>query len=355
MTQITPSRRTVLRAASVTAVGVTAIGTLSERAVATLAGSSARAAVTTSSGCATLTPEETQGPFWVDERLNRSDVRADSTTGAVEDGIPLTLTITLLDAGGSCSPQAGAYVDIWHANAAGEYSDVSGQGNPDNRGVDWLRGYQVSDADGQVTFTTIYPGWYTGRTIHVHFRVRTSLTDGSEVNFTSQLFFDESVNNAVVATSDYQKSGTRTTNATDNIYDAALLMPVTGSTSAGYTGAFTVNLDFGDGTDGGTGGTGSSDTAVRARVSSARVVRRPRGRFVEVTLAREEKVAALVRLVRHDDVLASRRTSWLRRGSSTIRFRVPRGVDAGRARVVVLVADAASNTRIVRRSVRVPA
>jgi protocatechuate 3,4-dioxygenase beta subunit len=77
----------------------------------------------------------------------------------VQTGIPLTLTIKLQDAGSSCSPQQGAYVDIWHANAQGAYSDVSGSGNPNNIGVDWLRGYQVSDENGEVTFTTIYPGW----------------------------------------------------------------------------------------------------------------------------------------------------------------------------------------------------
>ena len=71
-------------------------------------------------------PEETQGPFWVDERLLRSDVRADSATGAVQAGVPLTLTINLQDAGADCCPQVGAYVDIWHANAQGTYSDVSG-------------------------------------------------------------------------------------------------------------------------------------------------------------------------------------------------------------------------------------
>lgn len=344
------TRRTVLRAGAVTAA-VTGV-------VAAVPTASSRAALATSTACTTLTEELTQGPFWVDERLERSDIRADSETGAIRPGIPLTLTINLQDAGAGCAPQVGAYVDIWHADAQGTYSDVSGSGNPDNRGVDWLRGYQVSDENGSVTFTTIWPGWYVGRTIHIHLRVRLTLADDTEVNVTSQLFFDETVSDTVVATSAYQKSGTRTRNATDNLYDAALLVPVTGSTAAGYAGSFTVNLDFGDGTDdGGTVTTPSTgdDTLVDARVVRALAVRRHGRRTVRVVLAADEKVTARLRLVRGDDVLAVRRWGWLPTGRRTLRLRVPRGVTAGRARVLLTLADAAGNTKIVRRPVEVPA
>jgi len=351
MTQSTsssPTRRTVVRGGVL--VGLSGLAVASARGVASAAGvptASARAALAASTACATLTPDLTQGPFWVDERLERSDIRPDSETGAVQDGIPLTLTLTLQDAGAACAPQAGAYVDVWHANAQGAYSDVSGSGNPDNRGVDWLRGYQVSDDAGQVTFTTVFPGWYVSRTVHVHFRVRVALADDSEVNFTSQLFFEESVDSAVVSTSAYRKSGTRTTNSTDGLYDASLVVPVTGSTSTGYAGGFTVNLDFEDGTD-------EDDGLVDARVVSAHVGRRRGRRQLRVVLERGEEVTTQVRLSRHDDVLAGRRTGWRAAGRSTLTAWVPRSVAAGRATVLVTVRDRAGNAKVVRRQVVLP-
>src|SRR5262245_50424404 len=91
------------------------------------------------------TPSETEGPFWVDEMLNRSDIRPDPTTGSLQEGIPLRLAINVSEIqGGACAPVGGAYVDIWHCNALGSYSDVSGAGNPNNVGQRWLRGYQVT-------------------------------------------------------------------------------------------------------------------------------------------------------------------------------------------------------------------
>jgi protocatechuate 3,4-dioxygenase beta subunit len=135
--------------------------------------------------CVASTPTVTEGPYWVDEKLFRSDIRTDPTTGVARSGIPLTLTITVqnLSNSSSCSPLAGAYVDIWHCDAKGVYSDEStynpggGTGNVNKSGQKFLRGYQITDGNGQVTFTTIYPGWYSGRTIHIHFRVRTYSRD----------------------------------------------------------------------------------------------------------------------------------------------------------------------------------
>jgi protocatechuate 3,4-dioxygenase beta subunit len=353
------SRRSVLRTGALG--GAAVLGALSlrgfaETAVASVPTASARAALATSTGCTTLTEELTQGPFWVDEKLNRSDIRPDSGTGAVQAGVPLTLTINLQDAGAGCVPQVGAYVDIWHANAQGAYSDVSGSGNPDNVGVDWLRGYQVSDDNGSVTFTTVMPGYYVSRTIHIHFRVRLTLADDSEVNFTSQLFFDETVNAAVLATSAYQQSQARDTlNSTDQLYDAALLVPVTGSATAGYAGAFTVNLDFGDGA--GTTTTTpatADDTVVDARIVRATVVRGKRHRIVRVVIRNDEKVTAKVRLVRGDRVLAKKTWGWLPRGRRVLKLRVPDSVPFGRARVMVTFADAAGNNLVSRKPVHVP-
>jgi protocatechuate 3,4-dioxygenase beta subunit len=142
-------------------------------------------------GCV-LTPEQTEGPYFVDVRLNRSDIRADVRSGpgagVVAAGVPLALALRVLDTGAGCRPVAGALVDIWHCDAAGVYSDAVDPGF-DSRGHTFLRGYQVSGSDGVLRFLTIYPGWYRGRAVHIHFKVRTST--GGE--FTSQLYFDEAV------------------------------------------------------------------------------------------------------------------------------------------------------------------
>src|SRR5688500_15102026 len=96
-------------------------------------------------GCCVLTPELTEGPFFVDEKLNRSDLRTDPTTATVRPGIPLTLTFNAYTVGASCGPLTGAYVDVWHAEAGGDYSDVGG-----TSGQRWLRGYQITDGNGTV-------------------------------------------------------------------------------------------------------------------------------------------------------------------------------------------------------------
>ncbi|HEV8573997.1 MAG TPA: twin-arginine translocation pathway signal protein [Dehalococcoidia bacterium] len=127
-----------------------------------------------------VTPEQTEGPYFVDEMLNRSDITSDPADGSVSDGVPLRLTLTVSSVNGTtCTPAAGANVDMWHCDADGVYSDVSGgAGQPDTSGQRFLRGYQVSDQNGQVVFQTIFPGWYSGRTPHIHFKVRT--IDGLE-------------------------------------------------------------------------------------------------------------------------------------------------------------------------------
>ncbi|MXG89317.1 dioxygenase family protein [Nocardioides flavescens] len=361
------TRRAVLRASAVTgaaaAAAVVAVRGLAGSAVAGVPTASSRLALAATTGCATLTPEETQGPYWIDERLRRSDIRADSETGAVQGGVPLTLTIRLQDAGAGCAPQTGAYVDIWHCSAQGTYSDVSANGTV---GQDWLRGYQVSDADGAVTFTTVYPGWYTGRTVHIHLRIRSSL-DSSAVDFTSQIYFDDTVNDTVMASTAYRKSGTRTRNASDGIYDAVNQVTPVGSVAAGYTATFTALLDFGDGTagssgttDSSTGTSGSSDSGsggtalVRAELAGTTVAATGRGRVLQVRLRTRERLTGRVRLVRHDDVLAHRRWGWLTKGAHTLRLRVPRDVAAGPARVVLTLADRDGNVRTVRRRVDVP-
>src|SRR4030095_2511853 len=112
------------------------------------------------------TPEQTEGPFFVDTRQERSDVRSDPAGGAQRAGPALALDLAVSRSGAAgCAPLAGAIVDIWHCDADGVYSGTRGSER-------FLRGYQVSDANGRVRFVTIYPGWYSGRAVHIHFKVR---------------------------------------------------------------------------------------------------------------------------------------------------------------------------------------
>jgi len=191
-------------------------------------------------------PELTEGPYFVDERLNRSDIRSDPGTGVVEQGALLALTFQVSRvADGSCTPLEGAWLDIWHCNALGVYSDVSDPGF-DSSGQQFLRGYLVTDANGVAAFTTIYPGWYSGRTVHIHFKVRTGVEEGetSFYDFTSQLFFDEALNDAVHAQEPYASKGYRDTlNSRDNIYDDQLLLMVS-QTEQGYAAAFDIGLQI---------------------------------------------------------------------------------------------------------------
>jgi len=191
-------------------------------------------------------PELTEGPYFVDERLDRSDIRSDPGTGVVEEGALLALTFRVSQVGdGSCTPLEGAWVDIWHCNALGVYSDVSDPGF-DSSGQQFLRGYQVTDANGVAVFTTIYPGWYSGRTVHIHFKIRTGVGEGetSFYDFTSQLFFDEALSDQVHAQPPYASKGYRDTlNSRDNIYDDQLLLTVA-ETGQGYAAVFHIGLQI---------------------------------------------------------------------------------------------------------------
>lgn len=198
---------------------------------------------TTSAQCV-VTPAVTEGPYFVDERLNRSDIRSDPTTGTVRAGVPLTLTVALsqISASGGCTPLTAALVDMWHCDALGLYSDIAQQST---LGQKFLRGYQVSDANGMVQFTTIYPGWYMGRAVHIHFKARTNPGGTSGLEFTSQMFFDESLTDLVHAQAPYSSKGRRdTTLTTDGIYrggGTSLLVPLSASGS-GYAGTFNVGV-----------------------------------------------------------------------------------------------------------------
>ena len=165
------------------------------------------------------TPAETEGPYFVDENLNRSDIRVDPSDGSISPGVPLTMQIAVSQVtASSCAVLSGAHVEVWHCDAGGTYSDEQ---TNNSRGKKFLRGYQTTDDSGIVRFTTIYPGWYSGRAVHIHFKVRTY--SGSTIldEFTSQFYFDDAVTDAVHALSPYHTRGARDTrNASDGILRA---------------------------------------------------------------------------------------------------------------------------------------
>ena len=189
-------------------------------------------------------PEQTEGPYFVDERLERSDIRTDPGTGEVKPGLPLTLTFAVSQiSAGACTPFPGAIVDIWHCDAAGAYSDVQDR-SFDTTGQQWLRGYQVTDANGLAQFTSIFPGWYSGRTVHIHFKIRTGFDQANTYEFTSQLYFDKTLVDQVYAQEPYAAKGEQDTlNSTDNIYSDELLLAATMNDST-VAATFDIALDL---------------------------------------------------------------------------------------------------------------
>ena len=206
--------------AALSGASSTATGT----AAATSAASAAATAAATTGGSVAVPscivrPAVTEGPYFVDEKLNRSDVRSDPSNGAVKPGATFALTFNLAKvSAAACTALANAQVDIWHCDALGVYSDATDP-SFNTKGQKFLRGYQLTDATGRAAFTTIYPGWYRGRAVHIHFKIRTTAANGAVADFTSQLFFDDALNGQVFATAPYLQKGTGwMTNAQDGIY-----------------------------------------------------------------------------------------------------------------------------------------
>lgn len=196
-------------------------------------------------------PELTEGPYFVDEQLNRSDIRTNSADGSLKEGIPLALTFNISEvSNGACVPLAGAQVDIWHCDALGVYSGVTDTAEGfATVGEDFLRGYQVTDTNGVAAFSTIYPGWYRGRAVHIHFKIRTPAGAEQVYEFTSQLFFDDAFSDQVYTQQPYASKGQRDQlNSTDGIYqqsgDQLLLAPT--AANGGYAATFAIALDLSD-------------------------------------------------------------------------------------------------------------
>ena len=199
-------------------------------------------AINTALPMCVVRPELTEGPYFVDEMLNRSDIRSDPSDGAVTDGAPFNLAFKVSQVGSNeCTPLSGTQVDIWQCDANGVYSDAQDPGF-NTKGKKFLRGYQVTDANGLAQFITIYPGWYDGRAVHIHFKIRIN-----NYEFTSQLFFDEAFTDQVYLQEPYAQKGERTRrNENDNIYQNGgnqLLLNVTPD-GAGYTATFDIGVQI---------------------------------------------------------------------------------------------------------------
>lgn len=193
-------------------------------------------------------PELTEGPYFVDEKLNRSNIRSDPSDNTVKEGAPFELTIRVSQVGsGGCTALAGAQVDLWHCDALGVYSDANDPNFGSTKGKKFLRGYQLTDANGIAKFTTIYPGWYRGRAVHIHFKIRTP-SGNQNYDFASQFFFDEAVSAQVYTREPYASKGAQgfMRNNQDGIYQQSGGQTLLDAKQSGdgYAGTFDVGLQI---------------------------------------------------------------------------------------------------------------
>jgi protocatechuate 3,4-dioxygenase beta subunit len=209
--------------------------------------------------CGVEIPTETAGPFPGDgsngpnvlaaSGVVRQDITSSFGTGSAKaEGVPLTFTLTLLDNANGCVPLAGAAVYAWHCDREGRYSLYDSGLSKEN----YLRGVQEADANGQVTFTSIFPGAYSGRWPHIHFEVFESMSNATaagQVLAVSQIALTKAACDDVYATSGYEASVrnmARTTLQSDNVFgdDGGIyqLATMTGSAAAGYTAGLNVTI-----------------------------------------------------------------------------------------------------------------
>jgi protocatechuate 3,4-dioxygenase beta subunit len=219
------TRGSLLRLAGLAAAGIGLGATEAETA------SGGPAAVSSGLVSCVLTPEMTEGPFYLpNEKMRRNITER-------RPGLPLLLHLGVVDVS-TCKPIKGAAVDIWHADAGGLYSD---EASNNTVGKTFMRGIQRTNASGLAIFDTVYPGWYIGRTVHIHVKVHI----GGNVVHTGQLFFRDSFTNAVYRRSPYRsRPGRDTTNATDSIYrngGSKSLLDVR-KRGTGYVGTITMGV-----------------------------------------------------------------------------------------------------------------
>jgi protocatechuate 3,4-dioxygenase beta subunit len=392
------TRRTMFGAAAAAGAGLIATRVLPS--VDPLGGANAQAAeASVAAACTTLTPDLTEGPYWLDEKLHRVDVRANTASaaslpGVAQAGVPLALTINVFDADKDCAALNGAAVDIWHANAAGLYSGEASQGagggtiESDTSGQNYLRGYQVTGVDrglksaavdGQVTFQTIWPGWYTGRAIHIHVRVRTYNADGSaKLNYTTQIFFSDSANDTVLSgAAPYRSRSPQddpTTDENDSVLSASAdstnIVAVSGSVSVSDGFAATFNIMLNSTTDyasagagpgsggagGGAGGPGAAGGVVEATLIGASVKknRSTGSRLITVGVQTGEAAILVAELVRGRKVLVRKAIIVTGAGSHVLHLDVSRHVAKGGATLLLTATDQAKQVKTLTKSLALP-
>lgn len=201
-------------------------------------------ATRSAAGSCTLTATETQGPYPLlailsNSAMVRSDIREGKT------GVPLTVNLSIQDLSAGCTPVSGAAVYIWHCDKDGLYSGYNVSNNTGQTGLTYLRGIQVTDANGAVSFTTIYPGWYAGRITHIHVQIYLNNNLAVTATATTQIAFPQSVTQAVYATALYTKGQNTsvTSFAADNVFSdgtSTEMAVVTGDAVNGYVAGLTV-------------------------------------------------------------------------------------------------------------------
>jgi protocatechuate 3,4-dioxygenase beta subunit len=251
------SRRSLLRWSALSGLGLVTLAGCPKEALTVGDGGTTDADGGDADSCSAI-PEETAGPYPGDgsngvnalvlSGIVRSDIRASvGDANGTAEGVPLTVTLTLVDPSDSCSPLAGCAVYLWHCDRDGNYSLYSSAIQQEN----YLRGVQEADENGQVSFQTIFPGCYSGRWPHIHFEVYESLaaaTSASGLLATSQLALPKATSDLVYATSGYESSVSnlaRITLDSDNVFrDGATtqLASMSGSVSAGYQAQLTVGV-----------------------------------------------------------------------------------------------------------------
>uniref|UniRef100_UPI0018E3D13A intradiol ring-cleavage dioxygenase n=2 Tax=Streptomyces resistomycificus TaxID=67356 RepID=UPI0018E3D13A len=280
-TSLTRRRALAVTGGTVAAGGLAVAGyqsAFADDATTTAEAGATASATSTGGACMTLMSSVTEGPYYLDGALVRKDISEGKS------GVPLTLRLTVVDATDGCTPVPGAAVEIWHCDAWGYYSGYttanpggsapaeSEDGSTANDNT-YLRGYQIANANGVVKFETIFPGWYTPRTCHIHLKVHTGgqkedgTYEGGKVNYTGQLFFADAIAEEIFTLEPYaQHSGSYTVLADDMVYDGGgassglltLKAVHRKDPSKGYKGSLTLGVDpdaENTGAGGGGGGT----------------------------------------------------------------------------------------------------
>jgi len=195
------------------------------------------------SGACVVTDTETDGPYPLYNSRGSSINRIDITDG--KEGVPLLMTLTVKNVNDNCNIIENARVDIWHCDKDGYYSGYTNSGflgTQNNTAKVFCRGLQYSDANGELKFTTIYPGWYQGRVTHIHVQVYV----GTALKLTSQIAFPEEINTEVYNSTLYAAHGQNPTkNSTDNIIRDSLdneLATVVKNSSGNYDLAHTLYI-----------------------------------------------------------------------------------------------------------------